>query len=160
MPIEWSFIISSESTLEKTILSIDKYDLDADLLPFYNGENIAFFKKNVYTNIEDLNTNIVNKQQIFSRQVINENMFGKLTLLPNGDLYANVNKACLGNVLHKSLNEIIYKEKNMKDAWFMTRSQTPCKQCVYCLLCPSVSNYELVLGKFDLCSIREGYLEK
>ena len=43
MPIEWSFIISSESTLEKTILSIDKYDLDADLLPFYNGENIAFF---------------------------------------------------------------------------------------------------------------------
>ena len=53
----------------------------------------------------------MNKQQIFSRQVINENMFGKLTLLPNGDLYANVNKACLGNVLHKSLNEIIGKEE-------------------------------------------------
>ena len=97
--------------------------------------------------------NPIGKQQIFTRQVMNENFFGKLTIMPNGDVYANVNVKVLGNLKSNSLNELVYKEMSQKESWFLKRENQPCCDCVYKLLCPSPSNYELAIGKMNLCTI-------
>ena len=36
--------------------------------------------------------------------------FGKITIMPNGDAYANVNQPMLGNIFSHSIYEIIQKE--------------------------------------------------
>lgn len=84
---------------------------------------------------------------------MNENFFGKLTIMPNGDVYANVNANVLGNLKSNSLNELVYKEISQKESWFLKRENKPCSDCAYKLLCPSPSNYELAIGKMNLCNI-------
>lgn len=153
--IRYFFVVTSMYDLEFIESLINKYDIEINLLPFYNNYNDDFFHKNVFITRNDLQDNIVSKQQIYARQIINENMFGKLILFPNGEIYANVNKKSLGNILRDSLSKIIYEEKKRKEAWFITREMTTCKQCVYRLLCPSISNYEFVFGKANLCNIKK-----
>ena len=149
----WRFVISSIPEYVRFGDYIDSYGLQGSVIPFYNGNNQEFFIDNVYLSLEDILLNPIGKQQIFTRQVMNENFFGKLTIMPNGDVYANVNVKVLGNLKSNSLNELVYKEMSQKESWFLKRENQPCCDCVYKLLCPSPSNCELAIGKMNLCTI-------
>lgn len=38
--------------------------------------------------------------------------------------------------------------------WRKTRLQlSPCDKCIYCFICPPPSNYEIVVGKNNLCNL-------
>lgn len=39
-------------------------------------------------------------------------------------------------------------------AYFLKRVQNPCNACIYQWLCPSPSNYELAIGKPNLCHVK------
>lgn len=148
--IEWNFIIESKKDLEK-VASLHTSS-KISVTPFYNGTNLSFFENMVYLSLEDLLRVPTSKQSIFRRQVLNENLYGMLTILSNGDVYANMNHTRLGNLYSNSLAELVYKELESQESWLLTRNQVyPCKQCVNRYLCPSISNYELVIGKNDLC---------
>jgi pseudo-rSAM protein len=86
-------------------------------------------------------------------QTLNTNDFGKLTILPNGSVYSNVNMEPLGTI-ENTVYSLVYKEITKGQSWFRIRDQAPCYDCVYQWLCPSPSNYELVIGKPDLCHIK------
>ena len=61
----------------------------------------------------------------------------------------------IGNIQKSSLKELVYKELTELETWLKVRSkETPCKQCINKDLCPSISNYELVIGKNNLCNIQ------
>lgn len=61
-------------------------------------------------------------QDFFSRQVVNLNDFGKINILPNGDVYANLNQPKLGNIYDNTIYELIEKEINTGQSWFNIRN--------------------------------------
>jgi len=151
--IIWNFVISSSSDLEK-FERIDFPDnASVEITPVYTGENIQFFKENVYNTLSDILSAHISKKAIFRHQSLNENFFGKLILLPNGNVLTNINSAVIGQYPEKSLKEIVFKEMTEPTAWFRLRDKHPCSTCVNKYLCPSVSNYELFIGKDNLCTV-------
>ena len=150
-PISWEFIVTQESDLD----FVGQMDLEKKAMrPFYNGKNRAFFEDAVFMELEDITEVPISKKQIFRRQALNENFFGKMYVHANGDVYTNLNQETLGNFKTHTLGEMIYKELDDSQAWLKTRNGKVCGNCVYRYLCPSISNYELVLGQENLCHIK------
>ncbi len=127
------------------------------LLPFYDGTNLEFFEKNVFLTREIILEAKPSLQDIFSRQAINGNNFGKLIVFPDGGIYSNVNFPALGNINRISLYDAVYKEMLQGKGWRLSRRRVkPCSRCVFEALCPPLSNYELAIGRNNLCDIWRG----
>jgi pseudo-rSAM protein len=150
-----NFAISSErdySNIENIIqeLNIKHFTL----LPYYNKSNVDFFKENIFVNKEDIFKSNLKLVDIFRNQNLNSNFFGNIHVFHNGDVYANPNNSKLGNLKTHTLMEMIYKEMNQGKSWFKLRKNiSPCKSCIFNALCPPISNYEYVFGKYNLCDI-------
>ena len=85
-------------------------------------------------------------QRIFE-EIIEDLNYQKLSWQEAGIQNTNFEKS--------SLKELVYKELTELETWLKVRSkETPCKQCINKDLCPSISNYELVIGKNNLCNIQ------
>ncbi len=124
------------------------------IIPYYNGENPDFFKKMVFFNKEILWAERPSQKEIFRRMALNAHDFGKLSILCNGMIYANLNNPPLGNIDKHSVREMIFKELYHGKSWLRVRPGVkPCKDCLYNLLCPPLSNYEYALGRNNLCNI-------
>jgi pseudo-rSAM protein len=148
------FIIEKEEEIalaEKLILEfkLPNYSFQ----PFYNGKNLDFFKEYVFVTREEVLSSRPTQKDILARGVLNQTNFGKLTILSDGNIHANVNVPALGNVAEHSLHDVIYKELSRGTSWKRTRSAiTPCRECVLQYLCPSPSNYEYAIGRNNLCN--------
>lgn len=92
-------------------------------------------------------------KELFRKRTINQNDFGKLHILPNGDIRANLHHPVLGNITTYSIYEIIQKEIKEGKSWLRIRNQSPCNTCLYRDLCPSPSDHELEIGYPNLCWI-------
>ena len=122
-------------------------------IPLYNKENLPFFESNIFVDKEELDTIELSKNEIFMRQALNTGDFGKLTIMPDGNVYANVNATALGTI-DDSPYSIVYKEFMNGQSWLKVRDQTPCDDCIYQWLCPSPSNYETLIGQPNLCHVK------
>lgn len=148
--ITWVCIIENEAQISK-VENISTY-CNIEMQPFYNGNNSDFFKKYIYTELEDIISSPIDKKTIFRRHVLNENFFGKLYLFPSGDVFANLNSKSIGNLKKCSLMEIVFNEFDESTSWLLTReANCVCAKCINKYLCPSISNYEMYMNKFDLC---------
>ena len=147
--ITWSLIASNKND----VIFLSKNNLgkftNVDYIPWYTGDNMDFFKEYI---IEQKNT----KQHIFRKQILNDNLFGKLTIFPTGEVYSNVNFPTIGNIQDQKLSEIVYSEiENYFKPWFFTRDYVSCKNCVNKYLCPSISNYEIVANEYNMCYLNQ-----
>ena len=151
------FIISSESEYEQVEQFINKNSITQYvLIPYYNLENLTFFKENVFIDEDALFYEVHSMKDIFTNQSVNLNYFGKLSILPNGDVNSRLNGDKLGNVNECSINDLIGVELFKGNTWRLTRNKVvPCNRCIYNSLCPPISDYELSLGQFNLCNLRE-----
>lgn len=149
----WIFLVDAEDTLLKVNSFIEAEGINAKIVPIYTKKNITFFENFVYTTFDDLKSQVLSKKEVFAKQILNETMFGKLYIMADGMVFANLNRKSLGNIKINSLNELIHKELLSKDSWLFTRNYGKCSNCVYKYLCPSPSNYELFMGNLDLCTI-------
>ena len=129
--------------------SIEKYRIN----PIYTGSNLSFFEKNVFLTKDDILSTSMTVKKIFANQAINLFDFGKITSMSNGDAYANVNYPLLGNIYTHSIHEIVYNEIEKGKSWLRIRNQSPCDNCVYQWICPSPSNYEIAIGRSNLCHV-------
>lgn len=123
-------------------------------LIIFNNFNIEFLSENLFLNKEDVSLIENNRREIFAKNVLNINCFGKLAILSDENVYSNINNTKIGNV-DQSLYELVQYELQKGNSWVNFRSSKPCTECVYQLLCPSLSNYELILGKPNLCHVEE-----
>jgi pseudo-rSAM protein len=151
----FEIMIQTEMDLDSVGHLVSKYGIcDYSLHPYYNGKNLDFFRKAVFVRKNDIVESRPTHDQIFTRMRINPNYFGKLILRCNGDIYANINHGKLGNLNKDKLPDIIYQEIAKGKSWRAVRGNVePCKRCNYELLCPSISNYESVIRKNNLCHI-------
>ena len=154
LSFEYLFDVSSEEDCLQTEILIDKFQIDKYRLnPVYTGSNIHFFEKNIFLFKEEILATPMTIKDIFSHQSMNLFDFGKINIMPNGDIYANTNHPLLGNISKQSIDEIVYKEIEEGKSWFRIRNQAPCNVCVYQWLCPPPSNYEILIGRYNLCHV-------
>jgi pseudo-rSAM protein len=151
---EYEFAVSSEDEFEDIQAKIQDVTPESmDIKPIFNGRNHIFFENNVYLDEEDCLKTEMTKRDIFAHQVLNMNDFGKLTFTSDGKVYANPYFPLLGTV-ENDIREIVYKEMLEGASWRRIRDMKPCCECIYQWLCPPLSNYELALGKPNLCHVK------
>lgn len=156
LPIEFVFEVSSNDEVQQSEQLIEKYQIGKyRLQPHYTGENIRFFEDEVFLSKEDILSTPMTMKDFFARQAMNLYDFGKITVLSNGDVYANLNYPSLGNIYTNNIHEILQKEVEEGKSWFRIRNQVPCTDCVYQWICPSPSNYEIALGRPNLCHVKK-----
>lgn len=152
----WEINITSLSEYEKAeILNEQLADLNIEVTikPFYNGENLEFFEENVFTDIEDFDAFKLDRQEIFALQALNTHDFGKIIIQSDGKVYANMNNEPIGDI-KENIEEILAKELEAGTSWRRTHYEIePCNQCRFKLICPSPSNYEIAMGKNNLCHV-------
>lgn len=154
-PVVWKFIVSSDVDVQEVDMLDVPSSVQVEINPFYTGENLSFFKENVFCSLDDIIAEPISRKTIFRRQTLNENFFGKLTIIPTGEVYANVNIKPIGVYPRDSLKKLVFEELVHSTAWFRLRDEQPCCGCANKYLCPSISNYELVMGKDNLCLVKE-----
>lgn len=151
LPIKYFFYVTSE---EESLIAqslIDKHHLQSyGIRPIFSGDNQKFFSDYVYLSEEDIKNSFLNKREVFANQVLNTNDFGKFIISPEGSVFVNTNFSACGS-LDDSIHSLIKHELLYGDLWFRTRMESPCSECLYQWLCPSPSNYELVMNKSNLC---------
>ena len=156
LPVEFVFEVSSEEDVQLSEQLIEQHQIDKyRLKPNYTGNNIRFFENEVFLSKEDILSTPMTMKDFFARQAMNLYDFGKITILPNGDVYANLNHPSLGNIYVKNIHEILHKEVEEGKSWFRVRNHPPCTDCVYQWICPSPSNYEIAIGRSNLCHVKE-----
>jgi len=155
IPIEWHFIVQDSHELVEANGIIQNLNLTGSFFkPYFNRSNYFFFRDYVFITREDIQASRPDQQQIFARKMINETEWGKLTIHPGGKVFANVNDEPLGNLKKDTMNDLTKHEQENGISWKRIRSSvSPCKNCIYHLLCPPISNYELVMKRFNLCHI-------
>ncbi len=156
MQAKFLFAVEKEDDLECVDQLVSQYKLRFFLFcPYFNGDNRDFFGKAVYITREELLETKLSQEDIFRRKMMNSYHFGKLIILNNGDIYANVNAPKLGRLGVDSLYDVVYKEMTGGKTWVRSRSKVrPCKQCVFEFICPPLSGYEYALGQNNLCDIK------
>ena len=154
MDFELSFHISSEEqyVMADSFCENNKID-NYTLQPVYSDFSPEFFRDFIFMDEESIVASPVSKQTIFANMTLNTTDFGKLTVLSSGDVYANLNFPKLGNIKTDSIRKMIYRELEKGQSWFRIRDQKPCSNCIYQWLCPPPSNYDIVIGKNNLCHV-------
>ena len=154
VPFEYVFNVSSMDDCQQSEQLIEQFQIKKyQIKPVYTGDNIGFFEENVFLAKEDILSTPITIKDIFANQAVNLYDFGKINIMPNGDAYANVDHPVLGNIYSHSIYEIVYKEIDGGKSWFRIRNQEPCSNCIYQWLCPPPSNYEIAIGRSNLCHV-------
>ncbi|MDR2388212.1 MAG: TIGR04150 pseudo-rSAM protein [Tannerellaceae bacterium] len=156
LPIEYVFEVSSLDDCQQAKQLVEQFGIEKyQLKPIYTGDNIDFFEENVFLTKEDILSTSMSIEDFFANQAMNIYDFWKVNVMPNGDIYANVNHLALGNICTHSIHEIIYKEVEEGKSWLRIRNQAPCSTCIYQWFCPPPSDYEIIIGRLDLCHVKQ-----
>ena len=122
--------------------------------PYFTGSNLKFFEDNVFISHQDILDGKPTQPQIMSRLTINENDFGKFTIVPSGEGYANPNDPPLDPDGNKTLHQMIESEIVKGQSWKRTRKLvSPCNECLCQFLCPPISSYENFMNRYNFCDI-------
>ena len=151
--IKFRFITTSISDINiiERLLE-NKPQIEYSIYPFYTTTNLDFFKENIFINQDELLEATPSKKEIYQHQTFNKYDMGKLIQTSDGRYYANLNLESIGSK-NDDLIQVAAQEWNSGMSWRRIRNQTPCCYCVFQYLCPSPSNYELVMNKANLCTI-------
>jgi pseudo-rSAM protein len=135
------FIVENEEQYTKVEQLVENQNIGKyEIKPFFNGNNIDFFKENVFVNKEDIFSKPLSMREIFKNQKLNSNFFGIRHVFPDGSVKANPNTATLGNMKTDKILDLVYQEMLDNTAWRMIRDSQSCKECLYQFICPSPSN--------------------
>ncbi|SEG28891.1 pseudo-rSAM protein, GG-Bacteroidales system [Parabacteroides chinchillae] len=123
--------------------------------PYFTGYNKDFCINQLKFDLLDIFSQELDENSIFSRQLINSNFYGRLSIFPNGEIFSCINKVTLGNISSNSIKNIILEEMTENRNWFLTRkSVSPCSSCKYNILCPSISDFEIFMNYFSFCNLQ------
>ncbi len=121
--------------------------------PLFIENNYDFFEACIFLTKEEILGTKLRKHEIMANQLLNTFDFGKLSILADKSVYANMNLPKLGSY-KGDLTRFIYRELLDGKSWFRLKENEICNECILKLICPSPSNYELAIGKPNLCHVR------
>jgi pseudo-rSAM protein len=122
--------------------------------PIFTNNNYDFFKNFVFINKQDIFCSYKDLKSILINSKVNRNLFGKISIMSNGNVYSNVNKPSIGNINSQNIKDIIYNEIYKYKYWMEVRkNKKECRSCVFNSLCPPISGYEYVLNQNKICNL-------
>ncbi|MEW5804555.1 MAG: TIGR04150 pseudo-rSAM protein [bacterium] len=128
------------------------------IMPWFNGLNIEFFEEMVFIDVDDLARSGVSMKEIFAHQRLNKRDFGRLIILSNSDVHGNVNHHRLARLGEQTIDDALLEEMRSGQSWFRVRGKlVPCRDCLFEALCPPPSNYEIAIGRNNLCHIWDNH---
>lgn len=148
------FHIANEDDYDRAESFCNKVKNNSRYFLLYDGSNFSFFDKYLYLEVEDILSERISRKDIFRNQSLNTNDFGKFTIMPNGKVYANPLHKPLGTI-DDDIRTLVYKEMTEGQSWLRIRGMAPCNDCVYQWLCPSPSDYEIAIGRPNLCKVKQ-----
>lgn len=153
--IEVLFVVESEENTMQAEEFISAKGLSSYAFkPFFNGKNRPFFEHKVFMDMEDIVKARPTQREIYANMILNRLRFGRLTVLSNRTIYADLNTPPLGTLDQEDIYQVLYREMSGGKSWLRTRSQVqPCRRCVFHALCPPIGNYEKALKRNDLCHV-------
>ena len=153
--IEFNLIVRDEKDLQMALEIIQMLELQNSYFkPYFTGENLDFFRENIFVTKEEILAAQPDQQQVLSRLSVNENDFGKFSVMPQGEIFANLNDPKVGNANEHSLAQLVEMEISDGQSWKRTRARVkPCQNCLYHFLCPPISSYELYMKRFNFCDV-------
>ncbi len=154
--VKYIFITSSEIDYHNYINNASIFKLsNFEVKPYFNGLNLKFFQENVFNDVEDIISQDQTIYTILEKKYFSSLLYGKMIMLPNGEIYTNMNANSLGNIsLINKIHKSLLQENNQ--TWYLSRNNlTPCSYCLFSELCPPVSNYELAMKTNNLCNVYE-----
>jgi pseudo-rSAM protein len=150
----WKFFVKSSLDFERVERICSELCLNNhEVKPVVTCDNLDFFHENVFLEKADLLNPKLCRREVFAHQALNTNDFGKLTIMTDGKVFANPYFPALGTI-EDDIRELIYRELTEGKSWLRIRNMEPCCKCVFQWLCPSPSDYELAIGKPNLCHIK------
>lgn len=152
--IHWHFLVRDEEGMSAALSFCENMNSDMyEIIPIADN-NLGFFRSNVFLNSDELKTIHVSKSQIYIHQTLNVNSFGKIVIMPDGAVFSNVLQPSIGTI-NDSLYELILKELLENHSWRVVRHSRHCDNCIYQWLCPSPTNYEVLLGHNRVCNFSD-----
>ena len=122
-----------------------------DIIPVFDGFNKDFFYNYVFLSKQDILSSKLNRRNVFSHMALNINTFGKIAVMPNGKVYANLLGQSIGD-LTTTVYNLIQAELSQNTSWRRTRDHL-----AYCrYLCPSPTQYEVLMGENCICKETKG----
>lgn len=123
-----------------------------EYVPIFNGTNANFMHEIFDFDIAELLTHGPDKRVVFINQTLNLYDFGKLYILPSGDVFSNMCSESIGSISDLP-SALLIQEFLSHKSWLKTRDSGVCGNCIFRYLCPSVSNYELLMNTL-FCSLK------
>lgn len=122
--------------------------------PYFNYDNLQFFKENVFLSETDILELPLKNNNIFYNRNLNRCFFGKFIIDVTGNIYVSLASDVIGHISDNSISSLIKKAYYENSLWLLTRNKVNiCSECVYNELCPPVSNYEIKMQRYNLCSV-------
>lgn len=151
--VSYCFIIQSIPDIQVAEKLINEKSISKfEFIPIDNGKNKNFIKNTVLLSKNDIRKLHVDEEEYLARKEMNTSFFGKLYIKENCEVYSNLNNSNLGNLKNEIIADFIYKELESGKSWNLTRGKrVSCKKCVYCSICPPVTNLELATGLNTIC---------
>lgn len=136
---EYLGLVTSHSEMEK-------YGENIEIYPYFTSSNKKFCMDESFFYVQNALEMKPTQNEVRASQFVNTNIFGELSILPNGDVYSCLQHPAIGNLYKSSLKEILYGEFLTFKNWFkVRRSISPCTNCIYNWICPPITNYEMAL---------------
>ena len=155
--VQIEFIVESDLHIQEAEIIISKYNLkNFYFKPFYNGQNLCFFKENVFMSEKDILEVKSSLFELIAKKISNPSFFGKLTVDNMGNIYTDFNNPHIGNIDKIELKKLVYELiKDENSTWLKNRRAIePCCNCIYNILCPPFSSYENTIKRYNLCEIK------
>lgn len=125
-----------------------------EIKPLFNGKNLKFIRNNVAINEKDIFEHTYSVKDLYRNATINTSSFGKITILPDGEIKTNINEKHFGNICNCYITNIVNKELYSGNSWLHTRDDIKkYKECLFKYFCPSISNLEIRIGTQNICNI-------
>lgn len=122
---------------------------------YYTGDNKQFCIDNLSYTMDDLFNDTREEKELLVNMAFDSNHMGHLVVLSNGKVYSNINKESIGHFPSDSIEKVLQREFMQSKHWFITRKEMkPCDTCLFCALCPAITDIEYCLEKYDLCDMR------
>lgn len=150
-------LVSSEKEYQESLSwAKDKCIEAMDIIPVFDGFNKDFFYNYVFLSKQDILSSKLNRRNVFSHMALNINTFGKIAVMPNGKVYANLLGQSIGD-LTTTVYNLIQAELSQNTSWRRTRDHLAyCHSCLFRYLCPSPTQYEVLMGENCICKETKG----
>jgi pseudo-rSAM protein len=145
--VNYAHLITSSHSL-----SMIESIITEDIYPLYTGNNLSFCSELLEYDINDCPELNINENILFSNKYINRNLFGELVIDFNGNVYSDISKNKISNINIENIKEAIFNELSIYKNWNVTREKMqPCNNCIFNILCPAISKFELCTFKYNFC---------